>query len=558
MGTEAVIVTDGFELDRRALLPVFLPESEENLATLEESLLALEESPDDEALVAAIFRAAHTLKGNSESIGLPAITECAHAVESVLALIRSGARSVDRALTSVLLRANDALRAMIRVVAAGADPTIDEHVDVMASLAAVLRGETGGGATPATTAGAETATAATASKTLRVDLGTLDRIVTHLEELAIARARLRVTLERGGSIHDAIDALTDTERHFDDLRERIMRLRLVPIGPVFRAQSRVVRDLAPSHGKAARLAFEGEDVEVDATVLETLKGPITHLVRNAIDHGLEAPHARRKSGKPEAGTITLRARHESGRLVVEVSDDGAGFRRDRILAQARRLGLVAGDGASLSDREVFDLVFTPGFSTAEAVSALSGRGVGMDVVAHNVGLLKGNIDIASEEGSGSTVALRVPLTLSIVEGFAVGAADESYVIPLESVRECIDLPMGLGRHEDACGVISLRGGMLPYVRLRDLFGLPGAPPVRENIVVVEHRGRRAGLAVDALRGRAQAVVKPLARVLRGTDAVCGTTLLGDGRVALLLDVPALLRDVEGRHARVAQRSGSPS
>jgi two-component system chemotaxis sensor kinase CheA len=546
MDTETVVTSDGFEIDRQALLHVFVPESEENLATLEASLLALEGSPDDEALLAAIFRAAHTLKGNSESMGVSAMTACAHAVESVLEQVRRGTRAADNVLVSALLGANDALRAMIRVVAAGGDPTLGEHDGVMASLATVLRGEDSRGAMSARAPAVAAAEAGSSNKTLRVDLRTLDRIVTHLEELAIARARLRVTLERGGSVEEALDVLADAERHFDDLRERIMRLRLVPIASVFRAQSRIVRDLAPALGKAAQLVLEGEDVEVDATVLEALKGPITHLVRNALDHGLEASDARAACGKPRTGTIALRARHESSRLVVEVSDDGAGFRRDRILAQGRRLGLVAGDGASLRDKEVFELVFTAAFSTAEAVTDLSGRGVGMDIVAHDIAALKGSVDIVSGEGSGSTITLRVPLTLSIVEGFTVGVADEAYVVPLESVRECIDLPFGLAHHDDACGVISFRGGMLPFVRLRDLFHLHGAPPARESVVVVEHRGRRVGLAVDALRGRTQAVVKPLALVLRGADAICGTTLLGDGRVALLLDVPALLRDVERR------------
>jgi two-component system chemotaxis sensor kinase CheA len=549
MDTESLEAAAAAAIDRAALLPVFVAESEENRAALEEALLALEESPDDEELVATIFRAAHTLKGNSESLGFGAITACAHAVETVLERLRS--RSLDGSgdVVSVLLAASDALSAMLADAARGATPKSVGHEDLLRRLAA-LGASSAAPFTSAAPSSARKRGQATDRTTLRVDLATVDRIVTHLEELAIARARLAVTLD-GHEDPEALDALTETDRHFDQLREHVMRLRLVPIGPALRAHARAVRDLAPRHGKLARLVIEGAGVEVDAAVLEALRGPITHMVRNAIDHGLEAPDARRAAGKDPVGTITLRARQESGRLVVEVSDDGAGFRRDRIVARAKALGLVAGDGSSLTDREVYELVFARGFSTAEAVSDLSGRGVGMDVVGHNVGALKGTVDVTSRDGQGSAIAIRVPLTLSIVEGFAVGAGGEAYVIPLESVRECIELPSGLERHEDACGVLSVAGGVLPYVRLRDLFGLGGVLPARENVVVVEHRGLRAGLAVDTLRGRAQAVAKPLAALLQGSDAVSGTTLLGDGRVALILDVPALLRDVMNRKPRVS-------
>jgi two-component system chemotaxis sensor kinase CheA len=544
------------QVDRAALLPVFVAEAEENLVALEEMLLGLEESPDDEEILATIFRAAHTLKGNAESIGFPAITACAHAVEGVLAKFRSGSLTVGSAIVSALLEANDALREMVQIAAGGGNPVLAEFEARIHAL--VSLGESGSGA--ATKASAASThpgpTALPRGKTLRVDLATIDRIVTHLEELAISRARLEATLDRSGSGGNTADALADADRRFDELREQVMRLRLVPVGSVFRAQSRAVRDLAPAHGKRARLAFEGSDVEVDTNVLEALKGPITHMVRNAIDHGIEAPALRRASGKDPIGTITLRARHASGRLVIEVSDDGAGFHRERILARAYAMGILDGDGAALSDREIFALVFTAGFSTAEHVSELSGRGVGMDVVAHDVATLKGFVEVTSEEGKGTTVALSVPLTLSIVDGFAVVTEGEAYLIPLESVRECIQLPAGLSREGDGCGVLPVRGGALPYVRLRDLFALGGSAPVRENVVVVEHAGRKAGLVVDTLRGRTQAVVKPLASLLRGSDAVAGTTLLGDGRVALILDVPALLRDLErrqrmqpsGRHA----------
>ena len=363
--------------------------------------------------------------------------------------------------------------------------------------------------------------------------------MTHTGELAIALSRLRTTL---GPRSDALDALHEVERLFGNLRDLMMRTRLLPIGPMLRQQLRAVRDLAASHGKMARLVVEGDDVEVDAAVRDGLRDPITHMVRNAIDHGLELPEARTSAGKEPFGTITLRARREAGWIVVEVCDDGAGFRRDRILARAREIGLVR-EGATPADDELLRLVLTPGFSTATAVTDLSGRGVGMDVVARNVAALKGSIAIRSAEGKGSVVTIRVPLTLAIIDGFAVEAAAETYVIPMDAVRECVGF-RSTGAVDDAGfrgGVVSLRGEALPYVRLGSLLGAPVASRRAENIVVVEHDGMRAGLLVETLHGETQAVIRPLGGGLTVTDPVAGATILGDGRVALILDVPAVLK-----------------
>jgi two-component system chemotaxis sensor kinase CheA len=268
-----------------------------------------------------------------------------------------------------------------------------------------------------------------------------------------------------------------------------------------------------------------------------------HMVRNSVDHGIEPRDVRVERGKDPVGTITIRARRESGRFVVEVSDDGDGLSRERILAKARASGLVGGDGAELSDEDVFRLVLAPGFSTAETVTSLSGRGVGMDVVARAVRALGGRLELTSRERAGTTVRLRVPLSLSLIDGFTVDAGLETYLLPLESVRECIELRGEASREGEETGILSLRGAALPFVRLRALFGQASAPSGRENVVVVEHDGQRAGLAVDGLHGRRQAVMKPVADVLRGSRVVTGTTLLGDGRVALVLDVPAILREV---------------
>jgi two-component system chemotaxis sensor kinase CheA len=529
----------------RAILQTFHAETAENLATIQGALLAIEQDPHDPEVIGALFRAVHTIKGNAEALGVTPITRAAHAVEDVLAAVRSGRVAVSSALVDVLLDAHDAMvRALAANVAGTERPMAAELCE---RLAHASRGELAdayeAAKVPEAVPGGERGR--TRARTLRVEVSTLDRIVTALEELVVSRGRIEVALHRGT---DASDALAEVDRSFDVLRELVMRLRLVDAGVTLRAQARSVRDLARATGKRVRLVVDAGDVEVDTSVLEALRDPLTHMVRNAVDHGIEPPEARMERGKDAVGTIALRARREAGRFVVEVADDGAGLSRARILAKARALGLVRGDEEELLDEDVFRLVLAPGFSTAETVTALSGRGVGMDVVARAVASLGGVVEIDGREGRGTTFRLRVPLSLSLIDGFTVDVEHETYVVPLESVRECVELPRDVGRDREEAGVLSLRGDALPFVRLRRLFGL-GGEPSREDVLVVEHEGLRAGLAVDVLHGRRQAVMKPLADVLRGSRVITGTSLLGDGRVALVLDVPAILREIAGRTPR---------
>ena len=562
------------EIDHAELLPTFLAESEENLADIEESLLRLETDPDDAEVIDRLFRCAHTLKGNSESLGIDAMATAAHAFESVLQGVRGHRFPATRALVSLMLEVHGCLLAMLRVSSAGGVPSLDgDRALVARLLAAATRGEIspsdGPGidhappieaeahAAPAARTSQDVAADRARRETLRVDLQTLDKIVTSTGELSIAHARMRSVLGESGAGPLAIDAMEDAERLFADLREQVMRLRLVPVGPMFRQHLRTVRDLTVATGKEARLVLEGEDVEVDTAVVVGLRDPIMHMIRNAVDHAIETPGERRARGKDPVGTLTLRARHEAGRILVEIEDDGAGFDRARILERARALGMVEGSGSALTDEQVHAFVFAPGFSTSASVTELSGRGVGMDVVLRNVLALKGTLSVRSSPGRGSVVTIRVPLTLAIINGFAVGAGDETYIIPLESIRECIHLPPSIRRHDDGRGVMNLRGVALPYLRLRELFGLHGAPPGGECVVVVEHDGWRAGIAVDALLGERQAVVKPLGKLLDRAGGITGSTILGDGRVALILDVASILRGARD-HRREADQTETRS
>jgi two-component system, chemotaxis family, sensor kinase CheA len=334
-----------------------------------------------------------------------------------------------------------------------------------------------------------------------------------------------------------------------------MKVRMVPVGPTFRQFVRLVRDTAVVHGKQAQLVIEEEGVEVDTTVIENLKDPLTHMIRNAVDHGIETPSVRRAAGKAVCGRVTLSARHEAGSIVIEVTDDGAGLDRERIVARAAAAGLVS-DGDRLSDADVHRLIFEPGFSTAEKVTETSGRGVGMDVVRRNVESLRGAVTIESPRGQGTTVRVRLPLTLAIIEGFAVGVSDETFILPLESVLECLELPPDDRRAGEDSGVINLRGEPLPFIRLRSYFRLDGADPEHEYVAVIQHGAVRAGLAVESLLGEAQTVIKPLARPLDTVKGLSGCAILGNGRVALILDIPVVLAGVVAREQeRQDRRAG---
>jgi len=532
------------EFDAEALLLTFIAETEENLRAIEEGLLSLERKPDDLETLQLVFRMAHTLKGNSASLGFSGVAEFAHALEEQLEKLRKHERAPGPDLVTVLLEAVDALREMLPVAVEGNHEIAPNHREVLKRLAA--------GAAPSkapappvsppvpaarATAPEPAARPAEAGRTLRVAIDKLDRLMTLAGEIAISRGRVRELLE-GGASAAALAAHQDASQLHAELQDLVMQVRMVPVGPTLRQYVRTVRDLATAQGKQARLAIQGEDVEVDTTIVEHVRDPLTHMIRNALHHGIEPPEVRRAKGKDPCGAIALSAWREAGSIVIELADDGAGFNRDRIVDEARRRGL-AEDPERLPDAELYRLVFEPGFSTAESVTEWSGRGMGMDVVRERIAALRGSIAIESWPDAGTAIKIRLPLTLAIIEGFGVGIGAETYVIPVDRVVECMELPARTPRREPA-GILQLRGEALPFVRLRDLFGVHGGEPERESVVVVRHELSRAGIVVDCLHGQDQAVIKPLGGMFEGVRGLCGSTILGDGRVAFILDVPGLL------------------
>jgi len=383
---------------------------------------------------------------------------------------------------------------------------------------------------------------------IRVDADKLDHLINLIGELVIAGASTDLLARR--SRNPELQECTSTLANLvEEVRDSALQLRMVKIGATFSRFQRVVHDVSRELGKDIVLAVSGEETELDKTVVEKITDPLTHLVRNSMDHGIEPAGVRAARGKPVQGTVKLNAYHDSGTIVIEVSDDGGGLKRERIVAKAIERGLVQ-PGQVLSDTEVFNLIFEAGFSTAEQVTNLSGRGVGMDVVKRNITALRGTVSISSVEGQGTTVTVRLPLTLAIIDGFLVSVGDSVFVVPLDMIEECVEFSAEPG-HE----YTNLRGQVLPFVRLREFFEIDTAAVAtagegrqRESIVVIRYAGRKAGLVVDSLLGEFQTVIKPLGKMFNQVSCISGSTILGSGEVALILDVPALVGAVETKQS----------
>ena len=385
------------------------------------------------------------------------------------------------------------------------------------------------------------------SRLIRIQADKLDKLIDLVGELVIAGASVNLLAGKSG-LSDLVEATSLTSRLVESIRDAALQLRMVQIGETFNRFNRVVRDVSRELGKDIELVISGGETELDKSMVEKIGDPLMHLVRNAMDHGIESPENRVAHGKPARGRLELNAYHDSGSIMIEVVDDGGGLNRERIAAKAVERGIIQ-PGQTLSDTEIYNLIFEAGFSTAEQVSNLSGRGVGMDVVRRNIQSLRGTVEVSSTAGEGSRFAIRLPLTLAIIDGFLVGVGRAAYVIPLDSVVECIEL------RQDSEGrdYINLRGEVLPFVRLRDMFGIEDVPPPRQNVVVVQYGGLKAGIVVDQLMGEFQTVIKPLGSIFRHIKGIGGSTILGSGEVALILDVQALVQRCAQHEERSAAR-----
>lgn len=574
------------------IIQAFLVESQEGLDQLDRDLVDLEQHPDSRELLSGIFRTIHTIKGTSGFLALSRLESVAHAGENLLSLLRDNKLVMTPPITEGLLRMVDAVRSLLEIVAR-TDGDADESVDVQpvidllheliegpahtplagptpteepetadaapdrsldaaeTHLAALEPDQVTPEATPirqGTAPDRTTSPAAEPSKraveaTVRVDVELLDTLVRLVGELVLTRNQILQQAEAGADA-ELVRAAQRLNIVASELQEGIMRTRMQPIGQAWTKFPRVVRDLAAQLGKTVRLTMSGQETELDRTLLEAVKDPLTHLVRNSIDHGIEPPQRRLEKGKPEAGTLSLRAHHESGQVVVEISDDGAGLDSDRIRTIAVQRGVVSEDQLErMSEREIHELIFRPGFSTAAAVTNVSGRGVGMDVVRTNIESIGGVVDLNSTPGLGTTIRVRIPLTLAIIPALVVAEDGERFAIPQANLVELVRLdPADVERdvHELAgVPILRLRGQLLPLVSLSAALGVEHEHDEALTVVVVQADNIRFGLAVDEVHDTQEIVVKPLGRQLKTISMYAGATIMGDGRVALILDVSGM-------------------
>jgi len=568
--------------DDADLLREFITESREHLDNIEQGVLVLENSPSDAEVLNTIFRAFHTFKGGAGFLNLIPINRLAHVLESLLDLARQGKLAIDATVIELILRGRDVLKQFLDEIAgqmAGTRPrtpiTIPtallkaEAQEVIegkhltaekqaaaepveaAPVAAPMESTSSGSA--AVDAAAEAARAnlgPAPSAMVKVDTGKLDGLLDLVGEMVIAQSLVGQNFnDLAGLNPQAVRNITQLGRITKELQRVSMALRMVPIRGVFQKMSRVVRDIAIKQQKKVNFTTSGEDTELDRTVVEELNDPLLHMIRNSMDHGIESPDKRLAAGKPAQGNLTLRAHHQGGNIVVEIEDDGAGLDKDRIFKKAVERGLAkAGD--QLSDEEIFRFIFAAGFSTAEKITDLSGRGVGLDVVRRNIERLRGRVEISSQPGLGTKFKISLPLTLAIIDGFIVKVGEERYILPTLSVRESFRPQPGMvSRIQNRAEVVNVRGRIIPMLRLSELFGVSNSSrEATDGIVVVVEAGLDLRcLLVDGLLHKQEVVIKNLNDMMvHKNQLLAGAAILGDGLVGLILDVNALVH-LEAQH-----------
>ena len=549
-------------MDLSKYADLFLTESREYLSAMNHHLLELEREPGAEEPVRAIFRAVHTVKGMSATMGYAVVTELAHELESVLDRVRRGELAVTPKVIDVLFQSADALEMAVEQAAGGSGAELD-----VSTLVARLQGIVGSGeraatatadlkrdavpmgewvngagvrAQPVEVAREETLhPVPSATRSVRIDLRRLDKLMNLMGELVITRGRLS---ELVAPIDDPslADAMAQASRLIGELQDEIMLSRMVPVGQVFDRYPRLVRDSARTLGKDIAFTIVGKDIELDRSMLVEIGDPLTHLLRNAVDHGIETPAQRAAAGKPARGSLILSVARERSTVTIRVSDDGRGVNRARVLERARSQGLVDASRRELSDDDLVRLISRPGFTTADRVTDISGRGVGIDAVMNRVRSMGGAVEFRSKEGEGTTVTVRLPLTLAIVRALLARVQDEVYAVPMAHVNETVELVPQALRTVRGREVMAMRDDVLPLIRFSDLVKLPANGDGAHQVIVLEVGERRAGLVVDELTGQQDIVVKQFDPVRDAVSLFSGATILSDGAPALIVDVGSLM------------------
>jgi len=588
-----------------SLLQDFLTECDELIEHLDQDLVVLESSPEDAELINRVFRAFHTIKGTSGFMGFTQVVSLTHKAEDLLNLVRKGERKITRRAMDIFLKVLDQLRRMFQDIHQGV-PREYELGELLGSLQELMQPaqpdkpmlgeilvaegaithserrealtesvETGQKlghvvvekklATPGEVRDALTKQAATgdvkeAAKTIRVNVDKLDELVNLTGELVLERNRItqlaRDFIARRFSEDEFERAISESSARLsfitDELQVAGLKTRMVPIEVVFRKFPRMVRDLSNNLGKEVDLVLRGEDTELDKSIIEEIADPLVHLIRNTLDHGIEAPDTRAASGKPRKGTLKLEARSEGDFIVVEVTDDGAGINPDRVARKAVEKGIVSADRVkAMSRQEILDLIFLPGFSTAEKTSDVSGRGVGMDVVRTNMKKLNGVVDLDSALGKGTTVTLKLPLTLAILPVLVVRVNEATYALPLRTVSEIIEVEPDKIHRGDAGEFLHVRDQIISLGRVRRVFNQAESPldaNGRLRVVVLTIGDKKLGLVVDDFLGQEETVIKPLGTHLGHVSGVAGGTITGEGNIRLILDPAGLAEILASREA----------
>lgn len=547
------------------LLVDFLTETREGLQSLDGALLQLERNPGDRQVLSEVFRTVHTIKGTCGFLGLPRLEGVAHAAENVLGLWRDGTLAVTGAGVSAILAAVDRIRAIVEgLEAAGSEPEGDDS-PLKAALEATAKGEAlapaPAEAVPAEAAPAAEGSAPGAPQSIRVAVEVLEDLMVLVSELVLTRNQL-LQLARAEENAAFAVPLQRLSQITSDLQDGVMKTRMQPIGNAWGKLPRLVRDLTNELGKRIELEMRGAETELDRQVLELIKDPLTHMVRNSADHGLETPEQRRAAGKGETGRILLNAYHEGGHIVLEIGDDGRGLNTERIRQKVLAQGLATeAEIAGMGEHEIHRFIFRAGFSTAAEVTSVSGRGVGMDVVKTNIERIGGLVDLRSREGKGTTFTIKIPLTLAIAAALIVEAGGERFAIPQAGVLELVRVGEGQGprveRIKDAA-ILRLRDRLLPLVSLKRLLRLEDGPPAEDAqgfVVVTQVGSQLFGIVVDRVFDTEEIVVKPVAPILRHITMFSGNTILGDGSVIMILDPGGIAR-ASGLGVEGAAEAGS--
>ncbi len=554
-------------IDRIAMNDVireFLLETHENLGQLDADLVALEKNPTERSTLARVFRTLHTVKGSAGFLGLVKLQAVAHSAENLLSRLRSGEMVMSPPIATALLQTVDAIRQVLAKVEASGGEGSGDYTELVRELDRLREGSatqppvapspvsvveprsTSDLTNHASPADSRTAVA---DSSVRVDVGLLDKLMTLVGELVLARNQI---IQLAGD-QDSAPLLGTIQRLnllTTELQTNVMKTRMQPIGNVWSKFPRVVRDLAVACGKQVRIEMDGQEIELDRTIIEAIRDPLTHIVRNAVDHGIELPAVRAERGKPAEGRLSLHAFHEGGKVIIEITDDGGGIDPVRVRDKAIALKLVAHEAAArMNERELVNLAFLPGFSTAERVTEFSGRGVGMDVVRINIERIGGTVDLESSLGRGTIVRMKIPLTLAIIPALIVKSGGERFAIPQVSLLELVHVEADQVRQRieavQGSQLYRLRGNLLPLVNLnRELqIGGGGSNDGGVNMVVLQADDRQFGLVVDAIHDTEEIVVKPLQKQIKNINVYAGATIMGDGRVALILDVLGLAQRV---------------